>query len=138
MMSRFPKITETFVLFEMQAMEREGVRIEVYPLLRARNTGTHPEGAGIWGKFVELLRAPARDGIDGVAARFELLAVPMRHRRVARAAVQPQRLAAISPTSTRRLSVKVAVRQPRSWPPTGSWATSPVLSIATASRSPAT
>ncbi len=61
MMSRFPKITETFVLFEMQAMEREGVRIEVYPLLRARNTGTHPEGAGVWGKFVELLRAPARE-----------------------------------------------------------------------------
>jgi glycosyltransferase involved in cell wall biosynthesis/O-antigen/teichoic acid export membrane protein len=61
MMSRFPKITETFVLFEMQAMEREGVRIEVYPLLRARNTGTHPEGAGLWGKFIELLRAPARE-----------------------------------------------------------------------------
>ena len=61
MMSRFPKITETFVLFEMQAIEHEGVEIEVYPLLRARNTATHPEGAGIWGKFVELLRAPAHE-----------------------------------------------------------------------------
>lgn len=61
MMSRFPKITETFVLFEMQAIEREGVEIELYPLLRARNTATHPEGAGLWGKIVELLRAPARE-----------------------------------------------------------------------------
>lgn len=59
MMSRFPKITETFVLFEMLAVEREGVEVEVYPLLRARNTATHPEGATVWGKFRELLRPPA-------------------------------------------------------------------------------
>jgi glycosyltransferase involved in cell wall biosynthesis len=69
MMSRFPKITETFVLFEMQAIEREGVEIELYPLLRARNTGTHPEGAGIWGKFVELLRAPATEAAMHPEAR---------------------------------------------------------------------
>lgn len=60
MMSRFPKITETFVLFEMLAIERQGVDVEVYPLLRARNTATHPEGATVWGKFLELLRPPAR------------------------------------------------------------------------------
>lgn len=59
MMSRFPKITETFVLFEMLAVEREGVDVEVYPLLRARNTATHPEGATVWGKFLELLKPPA-------------------------------------------------------------------------------
>jgi colanic acid/amylovoran biosynthesis glycosyltransferase len=60
MMSRFPKITETFILFEMLAVERLGVEVEVYPLLKARNTATHPEGATVWGKFLELLRPPAR------------------------------------------------------------------------------
>ncbi len=35
-MSRFPKLTETFILREMVAMERIGVRIELYPLLRER------------------------------------------------------------------------------------------------------
>src|SRR5207247_1692582 len=30
--SRFPKLTETFVLYEMQAVEAEGARIELYPL----------------------------------------------------------------------------------------------------------
>lgn len=60
MMSRFPKITETFILFEMLAVERLGVDVEVYPLLKARNTATHPEGATVWGKFLEILRPPAR------------------------------------------------------------------------------
>jgi glycosyltransferase involved in cell wall biosynthesis len=32
-MSRFPKLTETFILREMVAMEELGVRIELYPLL---------------------------------------------------------------------------------------------------------
>lgn len=57
-MSRFPKLTETFVLFEMLAVERHGARVEVFPLLRARNSATHPEGAGVWKKFVELFRRP--------------------------------------------------------------------------------
>jgi glycosyltransferase involved in cell wall biosynthesis len=57
-MSRFPKLTETFVLFEMLALQRQGARVEVYPLLRARNTGTHPEAAGIGKKLFELLRRP--------------------------------------------------------------------------------
>ncbi len=57
-MSRFPKLTETFVLFEMLALERQGAHIEVFPLLRARNTTTHPEGASVWKKLVELFRRP--------------------------------------------------------------------------------
>ncbi len=44
-MSRFPKLTETFVLFEMLAVERAGVAIELYPLLRERTTTMHPEAA---------------------------------------------------------------------------------------------
>jgi len=42
-MSRFPKLTETFVLFEMLAVERQGVEIELFPLLRERTTTVHPE-----------------------------------------------------------------------------------------------
>jgi colanic acid/amylovoran biosynthesis glycosyltransferase len=42
-MSRFPKITETFILYEMLAMEQQGVQIELYPLLRERTTVMHPE-----------------------------------------------------------------------------------------------
>jgi glycosyltransferase involved in cell wall biosynthesis len=42
-MSRFPKITETFILYEMLATEQQGVQVEVYPLLRERTTIMHPE-----------------------------------------------------------------------------------------------
>ncbi len=42
-MSRFPKITETFILYEMLAMEEQGVQVEVYPLRRERTTVIHPE-----------------------------------------------------------------------------------------------
>ncbi|MBN1565448.1 MAG: glycosyltransferase family 4 protein [Anaerolineae bacterium] len=43
MMSRFPKITETFVLYEMIAVEKAGVDIEIYPLMREHTTVMHPE-----------------------------------------------------------------------------------------------
>ena len=42
-MSRFPKLTETFVLYEMAALERMGTAVEVYPLLRERTSVAHPE-----------------------------------------------------------------------------------------------
>lgn len=42
-MSRFPKLTETFVLYEMLAVERLGVQVEVYPLLRQRESTAHAE-----------------------------------------------------------------------------------------------
>lgn len=41
-MSRFPKLTETFVLREILAMERAGVRVELYPLLRQRGEAVQP------------------------------------------------------------------------------------------------
>lgn len=56
--SRFPKLTETFVLFEMLAVEKLGIDVEIYPLLRARNTATHPEGASLLKKFLELWKKP--------------------------------------------------------------------------------
>lgn len=42
-MSRFPKLTETFVLYEMTEVERLGTEVEVYPLLRERQKVVHPE-----------------------------------------------------------------------------------------------
>jgi colanic acid/amylovoran biosynthesis glycosyltransferase len=46
-MSRFPKITETFILGEILALERRGMRVEVYPLLRERARLVHPEAAAV-------------------------------------------------------------------------------------------
>jgi len=42
-MSRFPKLTETFILYEILALEKLGVSVEVYPLLRTHQSVTHPE-----------------------------------------------------------------------------------------------
>jgi colanic acid/amylovoran biosynthesis glycosyltransferase len=41
--SRFPKLTETFVLYEILAVEDTGVRVELYPLHRERQAVAHPE-----------------------------------------------------------------------------------------------
>jgi hypothetical protein len=35
-MSRFPKLTETFTLYEMLAIQQQVFHLEVYPLLRER------------------------------------------------------------------------------------------------------
>lgn len=43
MMSRFPKITETFILYEMLAAEEAGARVEVFPLRREKTKKMHPE-----------------------------------------------------------------------------------------------
>jgi colanic acid/amylovoran biosynthesis glycosyltransferase len=42
-MSRFPKLTETFVFYEILAMESLGIAVEVYPLLREQQAVAHPE-----------------------------------------------------------------------------------------------
>jgi glycosyltransferase involved in cell wall biosynthesis len=42
-MSRFPKLTETFVLYEMLALEAEGLHVEIYPLWREKAALIHPE-----------------------------------------------------------------------------------------------
>ena len=41
--SRFPKLSETFVLFEILAVEQQGVPVEVYPLQREPAQTIHPE-----------------------------------------------------------------------------------------------
>ncbi len=45
--SRFPKITETFVLYEMLAIMDRGRAVAVWPLLRQREITVHPEIARI-------------------------------------------------------------------------------------------
>ena len=42
-MSRFPNLTETFVLYEMLEVERQGTAASLYPLLRMRPKVVHPE-----------------------------------------------------------------------------------------------
>lgn len=42
-MSRFPRLSETFVLFEMIAVESAGATVEVFPLIRERARVVHPE-----------------------------------------------------------------------------------------------
>lgn len=67
MMSRFPKLSETFVLNEIAAMSAFGVPVEIYPLLREQQPVMHPD-VGRWvsqARYVSwlsprLLRAHAR------------------------------------------------------------------------------
>ncbi|GAB5443920.1 MAG: glycosyltransferase family 4 protein [Fuerstiella sp.] len=59
MMSRFPKITETFILYEMLAVERAGASIEVFPLRREKTKKMHPEATDLVRRahFVPLMSA---------------------------------------------------------------------------------
>jgi colanic acid/amylovoran biosynthesis glycosyltransferase len=41
--SRFPKLTETFVFYEILALETQGITVEIYPLLREHQPVAHPE-----------------------------------------------------------------------------------------------
>lgn len=47
LMSGFPHLTETFILFEMLAVEKQGLPIAIYPLRRAPMRVMHPEAAAI-------------------------------------------------------------------------------------------
>jgi colanic acid/amylovoran biosynthesis glycosyltransferase len=49
-MSRFPKLTETFVLGEVLALEQRGVPVDLYPLLRERAPVVHSEAARLVGR----------------------------------------------------------------------------------------
>lgn len=43
LMSRFPTLTETFILYEILELERQGIIVEIFPLLRQREPVQHPE-----------------------------------------------------------------------------------------------
>lgn len=57
-MSRFPKITETFILYEILAVKEQGVQVSIYPLLKPRPTAVHPEGAPLLKKILERMSRP--------------------------------------------------------------------------------
>ncbi len=42
-MSRFPKLTETFILYEIIALEKQGIKVETFPLLREQAKIIHKE-----------------------------------------------------------------------------------------------
>ncbi len=46
-MSRFPKLTETFVLNEILAVEAAGAQVDIYPLLRERPGMLQPGAAAL-------------------------------------------------------------------------------------------
>jgi colanic acid/amylovoran biosynthesis glycosyltransferase len=63
-MSRFPKLTETFVLYEIQALEERGIHVEVLPLLPpGRGAQSHVEGASVAAKLFDLLRGSAAGSV---------------------------------------------------------------------------
>ena len=47
MMSRFPKITETFILYEILAVEQHNVEVEIYPLVREHAAVMHAEASAV-------------------------------------------------------------------------------------------
>ncbi len=49
-MSRFPKLTETFILYEMIALENGGVSVELFPLLKENQEVHHKEVARLMKK----------------------------------------------------------------------------------------
>ena len=66
-MSRFPKLSETFVLYEMLALQQQGVAVEVFPLINERASVMHPEAR----QFVEDLRARGYTALTGCHLHVE-------------------------------------------------------------------
>jgi colanic acid/amylovoran biosynthesis glycosyltransferase len=65
-MSRFPAVTETFILRELVELERQGARIELAPLLRDQVSVLHPDAA-LWDR-----RAHYTPFLDAAIARANL------------------------------------------------------------------
>jgi glycosyltransferase involved in cell wall biosynthesis len=75
--SRFPKITETFVLNEMLALEALGARVELFPLMREGGV-RHPEAQ----VFVERAHFPGAGSPSVARAHLSCLArAPLRYLR---------------------------------------------------------
>lgn len=47
LMSRFPKVTETFVLYEILEIESHNIPIEIFPLLQEKESVMHPEAENL-------------------------------------------------------------------------------------------
>src|SRR4051795_8698713 len=100
---RFPKVSETFILFEIVELERLGLDVDLYALVRERPAVMHPEAA----RLVERAHFPA-------AARRAVLAAQLhwlrrRPRRYLRAWWRALRGNARSPKFLSRALVAVPV-----------------------------
>jgi len=105
-LSRFPKISETFILDELYAVERQGVRIDLCPLRRERTATIHPK-AEAWlsrANFIPLV------SITTVAAHLAIFSrSPARYVRALADVVWGNR-------SSRRLLVGALATWPRAAP----------------------
>src|SRR5690606_26428998 len=45
--SRFPKISETFILYEIIELKKLGFEVDIFPLVRQQEDVQHPEVAGL-------------------------------------------------------------------------------------------
>ena len=80
-MSRFPKLTETFILAELEAMDRAGVQVELHPLLRQTGEPVQP-AAKRWierAHYLPFLSLPI------LGSQWRFLADRRRRRRYVRA-----------------------------------------------------
>lgn len=59
-LSRFPKLTETFILFEILELQRQGVDVRVHALIRERSAAVHPDAERLLSSVV------FPDGFGGV------------------------------------------------------------------------
>jgi glycosyltransferase involved in cell wall biosynthesis len=71
-MSRFPRLTETFILYEILALRRRGLDVQIYPLLRERKTRIHPDGATTLKKAIDLFSGEDREILMHADARTVL------------------------------------------------------------------
>jgi colanic acid/amylovoran biosynthesis glycosyltransferase len=51
-LSRFPKLTETFILYEILELQRQGVDVTIYSLVRERAKQVHPEASQLLGQVI--------------------------------------------------------------------------------------
>ncbi len=79
LMSRFPKLSETFVLYEMRELEMQGLAVEVFPLINQREAVMHTEA----GPFVARARYQPFVSAAILAAHGHFLqADPQHYRRL--------------------------------------------------------
>jgi colanic acid/amylovoran biosynthesis glycosyltransferase len=68
-LSRFPKVTETFILYEILELERNGVAAEVFALRRENQPVTHPEARAMLPR-VHFARSLSRSVMQANIARL--------------------------------------------------------------------
>ena len=105
-LSRFPKISETFILEELYAVEQQQIRIELCPLRRERTHSIHPKAAS-WLSRAHFIPLISRANLAAHIAVFARS--PARYARTLAAVVWGNR-------SSRRLLLGALATWPRAVP----------------------